>query len=237
MIIREIMNLGKNAFVADQFIPGKRLKVIRFLAVTLALILFLAIAGRSITLPGLEYDEALHAPAAIQMIQDPISYNYEHQWEFTVDERRFPILHLTYLGSLKSYVFALTFSIFGVSVETLRFTNISLTLVGLLFIILFAKEAFGWPVAVCTAFVLATDPSLILFSRCDWGPITLSFALCSSALFFLGRWWLEGGKMLPLLAAVFLMGIGVYDKANFLWFVGAVMVGGGLYGLPLRTGR
>jgi 4-amino-4-deoxy-L-arabinose transferase-like glycosyltransferase len=179
---------------------------------------------KHLTLPGVQYDEALHAPAAIVLLKGQVDVYGEQA--LTIAGRSFPVMHMVYLGSLKSYLLAPAFYLFGINVQALRLATIFVTVMGLVFTARFAKAVFGPRTALWTTWLIATDPSLILYSRCDWGPIAIAFALRMSSLFYLWRWWNSGGQLAPLIAASALLGLGVYDKTNFLWFVVAIGVVG-----------
>ncbi len=197
-----------------------------YLLVALLLAVYIGLSVPSISLPGPQYDEALHAPAAIALIKGHMNLNPKPMWTISFAGRMLPVMHLEYLGSLKSYLLALSFFLFGVNIATLRLTTILVTAIGLLFFYWFAFEAFGRRVAMLATALLATDPSLILYSRNDWGPVSIALLLRSSALFCMCRWWQTGGKTVYLVASSMLMGLGIYDKTNFMWFVVAVLVAG-----------
>lgn len=189
----------------------------------LALFLFVWLATREIDRPGLHYDEALQARPAINLIRaDPESARGQFS---TIVVRGFPlqVMSMDYIGALKSYLLAPVFLIFGIKVSVLRWAMVLVAVLGLFFSAQFAKEAFGSIAATIGVWLLATDPSLIIFSRTDWGPVAIAFALRGAALFFLMRWWRSGGQRAPLLIASALIGLGIYDKANFFWFVFALI--------------
>jgi hypothetical protein len=189
----------------------------------LALLLFIWLATRDINRPGLHYDEALHARPAINLIRADAEAARGQFATISARGLPFPVMSMDYMGALKSYLLAPAFLIFGVKVSVLRWTMVMVAALGLFFSAQFAKEAFGSLAATIGAWLLATDPSLIIFSRTDWGPVAIAFALRGAALFFLMRWWRSGGHRAPLVIACALIGLGVYDKASFFWFVFALI--------------
>jgi 4-amino-4-deoxy-L-arabinose transferase-like glycosyltransferase len=129
-----------------------------------------------------------------------------------------PVMQVEYAGTLKAYLLAFTFGLFGSSVKTLRLTVILVGLLGLIFFVLLAKDIFDKRTALVSISLLSTDPSLILYCRQDWGPVAIAFALRMISLFcFFG--WIRGGKAFDLICGFACIGLGVYDKVNFLWFV------------------
>jgi hypothetical protein len=77
---------------------------------------------------------------------------------------------------------------------------------------------FGKGVALCAAWVVATDPSYIYHVRLDMGPVTLMLFLKMFGLFWL-LVFVKRQRPIHLAVAAFTFGLGIFDKANFLWFV------------------
>jgi 4-amino-4-deoxy-L-arabinose transferase-like glycosyltransferase len=184
----------------------------------LALLTFLLVSSRDLNYPGVQYDELLQARPAVNLVKgipDGAGLSYSVQKGGHV----FPVMNMEYMGAVKTYLLALAFSIFGIKVSVLRLTVILVALSGVYLTAKFAQIAFGRiPAAVCV-WLLATDPSLIVCSRNDWGPVAIGFAMRGASLFLLARWWKSGGRLLPLIGAGAALGVGIYDKANFFWFV------------------
>ncbi|MEP7271141.1 MAG: YtxH domain-containing protein, partial [Acidobacteriota bacterium] len=188
----------------------------------LAILAYLLLSTVQITLPGIYYDEALHAPAAVALVSgngDQIGIGVgTGRW-------RLPVMAGEYVGSLRSYVLVPLFVVFGPGVVTYRLTMILIAAVGIFFGARFAKEAFGWVPAIVGAWLIATDPTFILATRADWGPVALAFTLRTTSLYLGWRWWRSRGEAkASLFVMSVLLGLGVWDKANFLWFVVALAV-------------
>ena len=75
------------------------------------------------------------------------------------------------------------------------------------------------------AALLAFDPSYILHIRLDWGPVALMMFFKVGSLYFLAE-FARTRKLFYLKVAALFLGLGLYDKANFLWY---------LLALPLAT--
>jgi hypothetical protein len=91
-----------------------------------------------------------------------------------------------------------------------------------------ADRVSGPRAALSAALLTATDPTFVMLSRVDFGPVALAFTLRVGILLSLVHWWKSGGSVVPFVTAAALLGLGVYDKTNFLWFVLAL----GAVGLP-----
>jgi hypothetical protein len=193
----------------------------------LSLSLYLFLASRSILLPGIEADETVQAVPAITLLKGEQPGNHRSMLTLTVAGLPLPVMHMEYAGSLKSYVLALTFGLFGCSVETMRLTVIFVGLLGLIFFVLLVKDVFDRRTAVASILFVSTDPSFILYCRQDWGPVAIAFALRMISLFCLYK-WIQEKKAYQLIGAFAFIGLGLYDKANFLWFVVGLAVTAGL---------
>jgi hypothetical protein len=117
--------------------------------------------------------------------------------------------------------------LFGISVEVFRFTGLAIFTTGLIFMRRYAEEEFGLIAATVAMALIATDPGLMMLSRSDYGPIVTPF--CSGRSCSI---WRRGGgvgvmRALPDRSRT-LAGLGLYDKVNFVWFINAMLVIGGV---------
>lgn len=197
----------------------------------LLVLVFLMSSFRSIDRPGLFYDEAFHSTAAIRMLRDDSQSHTEDskRWWGGVSGIwlagwRLPIMTMEYAGSLKSYLLAATFRLLGISVSSLRLTTILVGALALLLTYVFTKMVWGDKCAIVASMLFATDPSFIMYTRSDWGIVALAMALKMGSLCCLAL-WRKGGQRntVALLGAGLLLGIGVYDKATFVWFVNGLI--------------
>ncbi len=165
--------------------------------------------------PGIQNDEALFA--------NPI---YQNSWEFKIriGHQNFPVMVMSYIGTLKTLVFWFVWRIFPPSLYSLRLPVI---LAGALTIFVFfwfcrriAPEA-AW----LATLLLATDPSFLLTDTFDWGPDAIQHVLLVTGCFLVVRFGQDGASRhrhrdLALGFACF--GLGIWDKAIFLWSLGGV---------------
>lgn len=191
------------------------------------ILLFLFAAGRQIELPGVHYDELLSAPAAIDLIVGEVNGHYHKFGSFEFRGLTLTLMNLDYIGAVKCCLLALTMGLFGISVEVFRFTGLAIFTTGLIFMWRYAEEEFGLIAATVAMALIATDPGLMMLSRSDYGPIVTPFCLRSVLLYLAARWW-RRGDALCLIGAGFFAGLGLYDKVNFVWFINAMLVIGGV---------
>jgi hypothetical protein len=186
----------------------------------LGIVSYLGLSLPGISLPGIYYDEILHAPAAIALM---LGNGQRYGSGITIGRWRFPVMIVEYVGALKAYLLLPAFLLLGPGVLAQRLTMILITLGGIFFTARLSRQAHGLSAALASAWLIATDPTLILTTRGDWGPVAIAFTLRAGALYYSWRWWQSGGKRTgALVTAGLMLGLGVYDKASFLWFVFAL---------------
>ncbi len=191
------------------------------------LALFWLLAARDLQLPGLHPDEALQVPIAMNLVQE--QYLPAHD---TLGSHRgfwrgkpIPLMTLYYLGALKSYLLAPYLYLMGTSLASIRIATISFAALGLACTWLFANRLFGALAAAIGALLLATDTSFISYSRMDQGPTAIMMMTKMGALWLFVKAWQSGRWRWGILGA-FVFGLGLSDKANFLWMVIALPVAG-----------
>jgi 4-amino-4-deoxy-L-arabinose transferase-like glycosyltransferase len=181
--------------------------------IVLAGVFFLLAGGAGLSDPGLEYDEMLFVNGALGATHPYHGFIYS---EFL----GVPTMLMPYIGALKAWLYAPIFSLFGVSVDSVRIPALLLALVAVLLATRLIYRLFGiWP-AVMLVVLLATDPGYGALARTDWGPIVLSSLLRVIALLcyftFLRR---RAVRYLWLLVAALLLGL--FNKLDFAWFIAA----------------
>lgn len=180
--------------------------------------LFLVFSTVFIDLPGIHYDEVLFVNASL-----PGDDGSFVSWSLPVEGRRVPLMLMGYIGAIKAYLYTPVFVLFGRTSTTVRLPVVLIGVGTLLFTYSVVKATLDKRIALTTLLLLASDPSFVFANRLDWGPVSLGLFLKVASLHFLLR-WLGDGKRSQLLWASFLMGVGVFDKVTFLWFVAAVIL-------------
>jgi Dolichyl-phosphate-mannose-protein mannosyltransferase len=191
-------------------------ELLLLLAVWLACSLLLTtIALRDLSAPGLYYDEAVFAGMAKDFVRGaPAGPHMPFTTIGTLFGRPFPWFVQNYFGGLKCWLLIPSFAVFGSSIGVLRLTTLCLSLVALLFFMLWTRKLVGLPVALVAGPLLALDPSYFYLSEFDWGGVVPSLLCRASGFYFfllwaLGRKWRDG-----LLSAV-LLGLGLFSKVDF----------------------
>jgi hypothetical protein len=181
--------------------------------IVLLLTVYLLISCWSLPLPGLEYDEVLFANAALGHLDETfITY------ELKLGTLRLPLMLMSYIGALKAYLYFPVFEIFPVSPVTVRLPAILIGGISLLATYLALLRLANPRVALWVGSLIATDPSFIFHTRIDFGPTVLMMFLKTTSLLALIK-FCQTRKSSFLALGSFLIGLGVFDKANFLWYV------------------
>jgi len=164
---------------------------------------------------GIQNDEALFGSAIYE--QSGIADHVQ------IGGKRVPLMLMSYLGALKSWIYTPLFRRWRPSAAS---TRIPMILVGVATICLFwsLTRRISGPRAAMTACALLTADTLFLLTTCfDWGPVALQHLLLVSALLCLVRFH-EEGRWQFLAAGFFLFGLGMWDKALFAWVLSGVAI-------------
>ena len=174
---------------------------------------FVFLNAYRIELPGLEFDEIIFVDAAqgnpdtalVQTKLGPV-----------------PIFIFSYIGALKSWIYAPVFALFGVSALTVRLPVILLAAVTLLIFYRALRGTLGAVWAAVVIWIMAIDPAFP--SRVDYGPVVLMhfFQAAILALWFSYR---DRPKLRKIGLICICCGLGFFDKFNFIWLVAAFVVG------------
>jgi len=184
--------------------------------IALATTFFLLTSGAGLSDPGLQYDELLFVNAALGGTHPYHDFIYR-------ESIGIPTMLMPYIGAVKAWLYAPIFTVFGVSVDSVRVPAVLLAALALVLAVLLVYRLLGrWP-AVVLAVLLATDPVYGVVSRADWGPIVISALLRVSALLcyfaFLRR---KAVRYLWLL--VLSLSLGLFNKLDYIWFIAALGV-------------
>ncbi len=188
------------------------------------IVLYALLAGRSIWLPGIYYDEVLQAVSAIAALRGNVNGPLTRVEGSVVNlaGHSFPLMTLPYLGSVQTGILTLVFAVTNTSIPVMRSTFITLGAAALVLTFLFTCYLFDTRTALLSTLLLATDPTYIFSMRSDNGPTAIMMICKMGALWLLLRWW-QTEKPAHLLLGAFLCGVGLYDKLNFIWFLGALV--------------
>ncbi|MBI3667438.1 MAG: glycosyltransferase family 39 protein [Acidobacteria bacterium] len=177
-----------------------------------SLLAFLLFAAAWIHLPGPQQDELLHLP----VLSTPVRPGAPAAVEW--DGHRLPLMIMSYVGALKGWLLWLWFLVIPMTVPGYRAFGIAVGAVALWLIFRFVRRWYGSPIALLTAALVSTDPSFVYTIRLDFGPTALMHLFKMGGLVLLTR-WLDAGSCRALVGGMFFFGLGLWDKANFIWIL------------------
>jgi 4-amino-4-deoxy-L-arabinose transferase-like glycosyltransferase len=176
----------------------------------LCCLLFLCVGSLWIWLPGIQTDEALFA-AGIYDPKNPRDL-------ISIFKHHVPLMVMTYVGTLKSWIYAGLFTFFD---PTAASTRIPALIIGTITVWLFYRlmlRVGDARAALAGCVLLATDSVYMLTIRWDWGPVAIQH-LCVLAGVLGVVAFLQDDRPWALAAGFFFLGLGLWDKALFIWSV------------------
>jgi 4-amino-4-deoxy-L-arabinose transferase-like glycosyltransferase len=187
----------------------------RALAIALCVVFFLA--GLSlIPLLGIQNDEALFAYGVFP----PRAGAYMlHLGAIEV-----PLMMMSYVGALKSWIYLPVFALFGTGVWSVRVPMLLAGAVGVWLFYLFLRRVAGERAAVAGCALLAVDASYLLTATFDWGPVALQHLLVVGGLVLLARFWQQRQEW-ALAAGFLVFGLALWDKASAIWSLAGLALG------------
>ncbi len=177
--------------------------------------LFVVLGSLWISRPGLYYDEVLFVQAAHP--RDDVSIAYTMHFR----GRPVALMIINYLGALKGWLYAPLLRLFPPSAALVRLPMLLAGAAALGFFYLFARRAFGSTAALAALALAATDPIYVFTARLDWGPVAIQRLCLAAGCFAVLRWW-QKRRFRDLFGGFFAFGLGVFDKATFLWLLVAL---------------
>lgn len=167
--------------------------------------------------PGAQYDELLFLNGVLRP-------EVAEGWIRLPWAGRVPTMLMSYLGTLKALLYAPVFRLWGLNDWTLRLPVLLLGALSVWMFYLLARRLAGSAAALAATALLATDACYLLSSIFDWGPVVIQHLCLTAALYALVR-FAEARQAGWLFAGAFLAGLGLWDKALFLWPLGGFAVG------------
>ena len=159
---------------------------------------------------GIEDDEALFVDAILQPRAELYFLKLGHA--------HVPLMLMTYLGTLKAWIYTPIFHWFGTGVRSLREPMLLAGVASLILFYRLLRRVGGLRAAYIGCGLLAVDSMYLLTVCFDWGPVALQHLLMiGSALLTVG-FFQEGGDW-RLAAGGCLLGLALWDKALALWMM------------------
>lgn len=183
--------------------------------VALSLCLFSVCAFPWLSLPGPYQDELLSL-----FVVEPFAFGSAlYSWEW--GDTQIPIMVMSYWGGLKAILLQWYFAVAPATTEGFRCFGLVLGLATIVLTALFLRRHYSSRVAMAAVLLLATDASFIHTIRIDWGPVALMHLLKAAGLLLLSV-WVSTTRVGWLAAGMFVFGVALWDKANFVWFLFAL---------------
>jgi len=164
--------------------------------------------------PGLQNDELLFAATIFRRSASvyilPIG-------------RGLPLMMMSYLGTLKSWLFGPLIR-YSVSEATIRLPVVLLGAITIWLTYQLVERMHSRRAAIVTVCILATDACFFLTTCFDWGPVGFQHFFLVTGLLLTLRFAQHGGR--PTLFLAFLaFGLGLWDKALFVWMLSGLAAG------------
>jgi len=135
-----------------------------------------------------------------------------------------PSMLMSYVGALKSWIYAPLLGLFKPSAYLLRIPVLLMGAISIYLFYEFVKRTCGTRAAFIASALLATDTTYLLTTCFDWGPLAIQHLLLVSGALLFWR-FVDERRSLYLYGAGFLFGLAVWDKAIFLWMLGGLVIG------------
>ncbi|MGC4048413.1 MAG: hypothetical protein QM757_01690 [Paludibaculum sp.] len=171
-------------------------------------LIFLAFALLCLPYPGLQQDETLFAwPLCRPAVA---AYNVD------IGGHPLPLMLMSYLGALKTWLYAPLLAFWTPSVYSLRLPAVLLAALTVYLLHILLTRLHSRAAASIAALLLATDSIYILSSTFDWGPVVVQHLLLVSFLLCIERCVTCRRQVFLFLACV-LVGLAFWDKAVVVW--------------------
>lgn len=154
-------------------------------------------------------------------------------WATQIFGKTVPWMVMTYLGSVKAWLFAPLLAVWPATVWTLRLPLLAVAALSAGLFAMLLRRLFGTRAAMGGSLLLAVDASYVLAGSIDFGPVVGLHVLWLAGVLLLLRFERQGG--LGILAlAFFCFGVALWHKALFLWMLGGLGIAG-LVAFPRRV--
>lgn len=181
----------------------------------IACILFFLSGAAFVSHLGLQNDESLFANA----IYKPYAVVYS----FKLGHSTLPFMLMSYLGTLKAWIYRPVFDWFGNGPAAMRCPMLLAGAASVWLFYLFVKRVAGQRAALIGCGLLATDSMYLLTASFDWGPVALQHLLLIGGLLLLVKFY-QQCSLRSLGWGGFLLGLAMWDKALAIWMLSGMGV-------------
>jgi hypothetical protein len=184
------------------------------LAITLSaliLCLYFLLAGLAfLKTTGVEDDETIFAMPFLKPWGGASTIRIGHS--------RVPLMIMSYIGTLKAWLYRPMFRIFGTGIVAIRLPMLLAGVASVWLFFLLLRRIAGQRAALIGCALLAVDATYLLTIDFDWGPVALQHLLLIGGFLLLVRFCQERSH-----AALFwgfcLLGLAIWDKALAVWML------------------
>ena len=167
--------------------------------------------------PGVEYDELLFVNAALGNMDGSFV-----EYSVRILGHVVPLMCMSYIGAVKSMLYAPIFGVFGTNVVTIRLPVILIGAIVIVLTYVTTNALFNRKIALITTALTAIDPTVIFQIKADWGPAAIMM-LCKLGSLGCLLLFVRTRRLLLLASGALALGIGLYDKADFVWYIIALI--------------
>jgi 4-amino-4-deoxy-L-arabinose transferase-like glycosyltransferase len=190
--------------------------IVRWWADLVFPLLFICTGWCLLPYPGLHNDELLFASAQFHLPAAAL-------FEVTILQHTIPLMFLTYLGALKAWLYAPVLALFEPSYVSVRLPVLLLGGLTVWLVMRLLESMHGRRAAWIGGLLLATDTMYILTTCFDWGPVALQHFLLVAGLLLVLKFAVSANP-LALFCGFGCFGLGMWDKALFIWMLVGIMV-------------
>lgn len=164
---------------------------------------------------GVQNDEALFGMA----IYKPLTAEYSAR----IFGHSVPTMIMSYIGALKAWIYTPIFALWPPSPFSLRIPVLVFGALTIWLFYLLVRDTVGVRAALAGCALLSFDTIFLLTDTFDWGPVALQHLLLVAGVWLVVGFYQRGG-LIDLGAGFFLLGLGLWDKALFVWMLGGLGV-------------
>jgi len=178
-------------------------------------LLFIATGWCLLPYPGLDNDEVLFA--------GPLFNVPTAVFEATIRHHAIPLMLDTYVGALKTWLYAPLLALCEPTYLSMRLPVLLLGGLTVWLVIRLVELMHSRRAAWIAGLLLATDTLFVLTTCFDWGTVALQHFCLVAGLLLVLKFAVSGGR-LALFCGFFSFGLGMWDKAIFIWMLSGIAV-------------
>jgi len=160
---------------------------------------------------GLQQDEVLFATPDYHQLSSSV-------FTVPVGQYHLPVMLLSYLGALKTWLFAPVLMRIRPSYLSLRLPPLLIGAMTIGIFVWFLAKVHNRKAALVAGLLLATDTIFLLTTCFDWGPVVLQHFLTVAGIALVAKFATDGSRD-ALFCAFLAFGLCMWDKALFSWML------------------